>query len=61
MNTVPGKPKDGKATPTKEEIKAVKGSVENLNTVLAEISNNSFIHRTQNVAKSIKQLFTPKK
>jgi biopolymer transport protein ExbB/TolQ len=45
----------------KEEIKAVKGSVENLNTVLAEISNNSFIHRTQNVAKSIKQLFTPKK
>ena len=23
MNTVPGKPKDGKATPTKEEIKAV--------------------------------------
>jgi hypothetical protein len=45
----------------KEEIKAVKGSVENLNTVLADISNNSFIHRTQNVAKSIKQLFTPKK
>jgi len=23
MNTVPSKPKDGKATPTKEEIKAV--------------------------------------
>lgn len=44
----------------KEEVKAVKGSIENLNTVLAEISNNSIIHRTQNVAKSIKQLFTPK-
>lgn len=45
----------------KEEIKAVKESVENLNNVLAEISNNTFKHRTQSVAKSIKQLFSPKK
>ena len=45
----------------KEEIKAVNDSVDNLNTLLAEISNTSLIHRTQNVAKSIKQLFTSKK
>jgi hypothetical protein len=45
----------------KEEIKSLKGSIEKLNTVLSNINNNSFIHRTQNVAKSIKQLFNSKK
>ncbi len=45
----------------KEEIKAVTESIEKLSTVLTEISNNSFVNRIQNVAKSIKQLFTSKK
>ncbi|MCW3105723.1 MAG: hypothetical protein JWQ09_229 [Segetibacter sp.] len=50
----------GQSVSLKEEINAVKGSIENLNTVLTQISNNSFTHRTQNIAKSIKKLFSTK-
>jgi len=45
----------------KEEVESLKASIERSNTVLKEINDNSLIHRTQNVAKSIRQLFTPKK
>jgi hypothetical protein len=45
----------------REEVESLKDSIDRSNTVLKEINDNSLIHRTQNVAKSIRQLFTPKK
>jgi len=45
----------------REEVESLKDSIDRSNTVLNEINDNSLIHRTQNVAKSIRQLFTPKK
>lgn len=45
----------------KKEVESLKSSIEKTNSVLKEINNSSFIHRTQNVAKSIKQFFAPNK
>jgi hypothetical protein len=45
----------------RKEVESLKASIDKSNTVLKEINDSSLIHRTQNVAKSIKQLFTPKK
>ena len=45
----------------KREVEFLKVTIEKSNTVLKEINDSSFLHRTQNIAKFIKQLFTTKK
>jgi uncharacterized phage infection (PIP) family protein YhgE len=45
----------------REEVEALKDSIDRSNTVLKEINDNSLVHWSQNVSKSIKKLFTPKK
>lgn len=45
----------------KKEVEFLKASIDRSNSVLKEINDSSLIHRLQNVAKSINQLFTSKK
>jgi hypothetical protein len=45
----------------KAQVESLKASVDKSTVELREINQNSLVHRTQNVAKSIKQLFTTKK
>lgn len=45
----------------KREVESLKASIEKSNSVLMEINDSSFAHRTHNVVKSIKQLFSFKK
>jgi len=43
------------------QIKSLKESIDNTNTVLKSINNQSLVQKTQNVAKSIRNIFTSKK
>ncbi|MCB0752205.1 MAG: hypothetical protein KDC52_12080 [Ignavibacteriae bacterium] len=43
------------------QINLLKESLDNTNKVLTQINNRSLIHKTQNVANSIKNIFTSKK
>jgi hypothetical protein len=45
----------------REEVESLKDSMDRSNTVLKEINDNSLVHWSQNVSKSIKKLFTTKK
>jgi len=45
----------------KAQVESLQVSVDKSTVELREINQNSLVHRTQNVAKSIKQLFTTKK